>query len=390
MANGRIAVVSATAGSNVGGAEVMLRDVAGGLAERGWEVEILTTAAEDIYTWENVAPTGVSHEEALTVRRFEAVGLSQPVRDQLSMRILAGEKLTMSEQYRWANAGMRVPGLYDYLAENAGSYRAIICGPYMFWAGLILADLAPERTILFPCLHDEPFARLGLYRYQMTAVRGLWFQTDPEFDLARSLGLIGDRYAFVGSAVSNPASVDVASFRRRYGVEGDYIFFAGRREWGKGWPQLMSDLTFASEVLGRTVPLVTCGVGEIGPLGDKLGVRDIGVVPDADRASGQAGALAYIQPSAMESFSRTVLEAFQLGTPVVANWHSGVVRWHCERSGAGLTYANRYEFTECMRLLLDNPESIRGLASGGAAYVEEQFTWPAVIDRVEASLEEWM
>jgi glycosyltransferase involved in cell wall biosynthesis len=386
---GRIAVVSATAGSNVGGAETMLHDVATGLAGRGWDVEILTTAAEDIYTWENVAQVGLTAEGDLGVRRFEAVGLTQPMRDRLSMRILAGEKLAMAEQYRWANAGMRVPGLYNYLAEHSRDYRAIICGPYMFWAGLVLADLAPERTILFPCLHDEPFARLELYRFQMRAVRGLWFQTDPEFDLAQSLGLVGDRHAFVGSAVSNPLSVDVEAFRRRYDIEGDYLFFAGRREWGKGWPQLMEDLSFTREVLGKTIPLVTCGVGLLGDLGEQLGVRDIGVVSDVDRASGQAGALAYIQPSAMESFSRTVLEAFQLGTPVIANWHSAVVRWHCERSGAGLTYSNRYEFAECMRLLGERPEVIRGLAQGGPAYVEGEFTWPAVIDRVEASLKEW-
>lgn len=367
----------------------MLRDVATGLAGRSWEVEILTTAAEDIYTWENVAPIGQSVEGDLTVRRFAAVGLTQPMRDRLSMRILAGEELPMAEQYRWANAGMRVPGLYDYLAEHGRDYRAIICGPYMFWAGLVLADLAPERTILFPCLHDEPFARLGLYKFQMRAVRGLWFQTDPEFELARSLGLVAERYAFVGSAVSNPTTVDVDAFRRRYEIEGDYLFFAGRREWGKGWPQLMEDLSFARQVLGDIVPLVTCGVGEVGSVGEQLGVRDIGVVPDVDRASGQAGALAYVQPSAMESFSRTVLEAFQLETPVIANWHSAVVRWHCERSGAGLTYSNRYEFAECMRLLADHPEVIKGLARGGPAYVEDGFTWQAVIDRVEASLEEW-
>ena len=386
---GPIAVVSATAGSNVGGAEAMLRDVATGLAERDWQVEMLTTAAEDIYTWANVAEVGSRDEGLLTVRRFEAVGLTQPLRDRLSNRILAGDKLTMAEQYRWANAGMRVPGLYDFLVEHGRDYQAIVCGPYMFWAALVLADVAPERTVLFPCLHDEPFARLDLYKFMMRSVRGLWFQTDPEFQLASSLGLVGDRYSFVGSAVTNPGSVDVASFRSRYDVEGDYLFFAGRREWGKGWPQLMEDLAFAAEVLGDCLPLVTCGVGEIGSLGERLGVRDIGVVPDDDRASGQAGALAYVQPSAMESFSRTVLEAFLLGTPVVANWHSAVVRWHCERSGAGLTYSNRYEFAECMRLLRERPQDLRSLAQSGPSYVRNEFTWPAVIDRVEASLAEW-
>ena len=61
----------------------MLRDVATGLAERDWQVEMLTTAAEDIYTWDNVAELGSRDEGLLKIRRFEAVGLTQPLRSQI-------------------------------------------------------------------------------------------------------------------------------------------------------------------------------------------------------------------------------------------------------------------------------------------------------------------
>jgi glycosyltransferase involved in cell wall biosynthesis len=240
-----------------------------------------------------------------------------------------------------------------------------------------------------PALHDEPFARLDVYRYQMRNVRGLWFETQPEMALARSLDLIGDGFELVGSAVDIPHGIDIEGFRNKFGIDGDYLFYAGRREWGKGWPALLDDLAFADEVLGKSLPLVTCGIGEVGPLPPRATVIDLGRISDPDRASGQAGASAYIQPSALEAFSRTVVEALSLGTPVVANWHSAVVRWHCERSGGGLTYKNRYEFTECVRIVRDEPEIMAEIGRSGPAYVREHFNWPAVLDRAERTIGEW-
>ncbi len=385
----RLAFVSATAGSAVGGAEMALRELAAGLAGRGWSVDLLTSCAEDIYTWRNVTAPGVTAEGDLTVRRFPAEGLTQPERDRYGARILAGETLNLPEQYRWVNSGMRVPALFDYVADHAGEYRAIVCGPYMFWMSLALADLAPERTILMPCLHDEPFARLEVYRYQMSKVAGLWFLSEPEQALAESLGIRGRRAVVVGSAVSPPPAPDPAGFRARHGIGGPFVLFAGRREWGKGWPQLLDDLAFASEVVPDPLPLVTCGVGEVGAIPAPARVIDVGLVSEADRVSAQAAAAACIQPSAMESFSRTVLESMQVGTPVIANDASAVVRWHCRRSGAGVTYANRYEFAESLRLLQEEPGLFEEMGRAGPAYVEHDFRWPAVVDRAERALEEW-
>lgn len=373
----------------MGGHETVLREMADGLADRGWEVDFLTSTAESIYTWENVLSPGVSVEKGLTIHRFEALPHVQPQRDRLGARILAGERLDMAEQYRWANAGMRLPGLYDFLTDHSRDYRAIVCGPYMFWACLVLADLAPERTIILPALHDEPFARLEVYRYQMRSAHGLWFETEPELALAKNLDLVGERCELVGSAVDLPDGIDVTAFRSRFGIEGPYFFYAGRREWGKGWPQLLEDLAFAREVLGDIPPLVTCGIGDIGEIPAGMEVLDLGKIPDPERASGQAGAAAYIQPSGLEAFSRTVVEALLLETPVVANWNSAVVRWHCERSGAGLTYRDRYEFAECVRLARDEPGMLAEMAKGGPAYVNTNFSWPVVLERADKTLRGW-
>ena len=43
----------------------------------------------------------------------------------------------------------------------------------------------PQKTLLVPCLHDEPFAYLGIMRELFDSVAGCLFNTEPERDLAR-------------------------------------------------------------------------------------------------------------------------------------------------------------------------------------------------------------
>ena len=47
------------------------------------------------------------------------------------------------------------------------------------------------------------------------------------------------------------------ALRWRHGIEGDFVLFAGRREWGKGWPELLSHLAFASSLLSFPAILAT-------------------------------------------------------------------------------------------------------------------------------------
>ena len=117
---------------------------------------------------------------------------------------------------------------------------------------------------------------------------------------------------------------------------------------------------------------------------------DLGRISDAERDDAVAAADAYVQPSAMESFSRTIMEAWLAGTPVIANGASAVVRWHCERSGAGLVYDDDYELEQCLRFVAEAPDLAASLAKPGRDYVLDNYTWPVTLDRMEATLEEWL
>ncbi len=381
-------VASRYGGQVLGGAEAVLRELATRLGARGWPVEVLTTTSVDLYRPANEQRPGVSVDGGVAVRRFPVV---PPERgpDLIGHRILAGEEVPVLEQMQWMNTGVRSPEFFEHLSSHARDYQALVCAPYMSWMSFVCAELAADRTILMPCLHDEPFARLELFRSEFEDVRGLWFLSDPERDLAARLFRLPASAQVIGSGIEAPSGFDAAGFRRRQHLPDEFVLYAGRREWMKGWNDLLAHLGYTAEQLGRTLTLVTCGAGETGPAPAGVRVIDLGFLPDAERWDAFAAATVTLQPSSNESFSLSILESWAAETPVMANAGSAVVSWHCQRSEGGLTYRNRYEFAACLPLLLDSPQLREHLAVRGREYVASCYGWASVLDQVERTLTEW-
>ncbi|MCB1031892.1 MAG: glycosyltransferase family 4 protein, partial [Acidimicrobiales bacterium] len=156
----------------------------------------------------------------------------------------------------------------------------------------------------------------------------------------------------------------------------------------KNWDGLLDGFVAAVRKEDLDLSLVTFGVGDVHVPDDVADrVINLGRIDDTERDNAFAAAEAYLQPSAMESFSRTVMEAWLAGTPVIANRASEVVTWHCERSGAGLTYEDNADLEQCLRFVADAPSEAAQLAEPGRHYVLDNYTWPATLDRMEASLE---
>lgn len=375
----------------VGGAELVVRELSRHLADRGWDVEILTTCARDHFTWANEYPAGVEDVDGVTVRRFPTVAPAAPgERAELEAAILAGARLSVGDQQRWMNSGVRVPELYHHLLDHAADYRAVVVSPYLFWTSFACGQIAPERTILRPCLHDEPFAALELFQPLFSGAAGVWLQTDPEHELAHRLFPLPGHHRVVGEGIPTDKIYDPDGFRRRFGIEGPFVLYAGRREGAKGWEQLLDGFARAVSVRGLKLSLVTMGVGEVRPPPEVAErVFDLGFLSDQDRDDAFAAADAYLQPSRYESFSRTIMEAWLAGTLVIANGASAVVRWHCDRSEAGLVYDDDLELEQCLAFVADEPEGAARLAEPGRGYVLDHYTWPVVVDRVEETIEEW-
>jgi glycosyltransferase involved in cell wall biosynthesis len=386
----RIAFVPPRYGADVlGGAEAALREMAEGLHGRGYPVEVLTTCARNHFTWANELPAGVSQVNGITVRRFPTVmSHNRAQRDELDAAVNAGQDLTIEQQQRWLNGLFRVPDLYHHLVDNGSRYDAFVFAPYLFWTTVACAQIYPERSAVLACLHDEPPAWLPIYRPLLTTLGDVWFMSPPERDLAcRIVGRPPPRYQVTGCGVMVPDSYDPDGFRARYGIEGRFILYAGRREGGKGWETLLDQ--FAEATLRSRLPfsLVTFGGGDVNPPQSIAGrVIDLGYISDAEKGDAFAAADAYVQPSRLEAFSRTMMEAWLAGTLVIGNGGGAVVAYHCERSGAGLLYDDVYELEQCLAFVADSPRAAADIAARGRGYVLENYTWDRVLDTVETRL----
>jgi glycosyltransferase involved in cell wall biosynthesis len=371
-----------------------MREMAFGLRDRGWEVDILTTCARDHHTWVNEYPAGVFVEDGVVVRRFPAVVSTRRIEKAAFEQTLStGTTPPLPEQERWMNDGVRMPELYHYLLDHAAEYQALVFGPYLFWMAFACSQVAPERSVLLACLHDEPEAYLEIFRPVFSGVAGLLFMTEPEHGLAHR---IHDRLAphdVVGCGLygTDKSQYDPEGFRSRHGIEGPFVLYLGRREGAKGWPELLE--TFASLILRTNLPLslVTAGGGAVeAPPSIADRVIDLGFLSDAERDNALAAAAALVQPSRFEAFSRTIMEAWLAGTPVIVNGACDVLVWHCERSGAGLTFDDEFEFEQCLQFVTDDPEAAAALAAPGRDYVLSNYGWDAVLDGIEENLGRWL
>jgi glycosyltransferase involved in cell wall biosynthesis len=374
----------------LGGSEAVMREAAHGLAARGWDIDLLTTCARDHYTWSNEYEPGATEIDGVNVHRFPVeAGTGDRVHTQIAANIHYGLRLSMDDQRQWLDGLFRVPALFHHLVVNADSYDAIVLSPYIWWTTVVGATVAPERTIVMPCLHDEPYARLEILHPTLSEPAMLWFLTEPEHELAHRIAPLPARHLVTGAGVPIPSSYDAEGFRKRHKIDRPFVLFAGRREGGKGWNWLLSAFQFAVENYDIPLDLVTSGVGPIGVPGEIADrVIDLGFLDDDEVSSAFAAASAYVQPSTNESFSRTAMESWLANTPVIATRHSEVLRWHCERSGAGVLFGDEYEFAQCLAFIAGAPDVADAMAEQGRAYVLTNYRWEVVLDAMEHALEE--
>jgi len=102
------------------------------------------------------------------------------------------------------------------------------------------------------------------------------------------------------------------------------------------------------------------------------------VLDDADKFDAIAAAEAVIVPSPFQNFSRTALEAWTLGKPVLANGESNALTGQCVRSNGGLCYRNEHEFIGMLQALEQNRWLNAALGRNGRQYVRDQYDWRVI------------
>lgn len=172
-----------------------------------------------------------------------------------------------------------------------------------------------------------------------------------------------------------------SAFLRRHRLHGPFVLYGGRIDAGKGCEELVE--YFSSYVQeGGDATLTLMGV-KLMALPEEPFIRFAGRLSDQERQQALEAATVVVVPSPYESLSLLALEAFASGTPVLANARSEVLVDHCHKSNAGLYYADRDEFHECLTLLVADHRLRTAMGRNGQAYVESNYRWDVILAKYE-------
>ena len=375
----------------VGGSEFYTRLIAEHLKGK-YEVEILTTKALDYVTWENHYQNDVEDINGITVRRFEVDRQRDSEKfNQYTGKILGpGYKRTPADEQEWVDSqGPYCPKLIEYIKENKDNYDLFIFVTYLYYSTCMGIREVAEKSVLIPTAHDEPYIYFDIYKDVFQKCKAIVFLTDEEKACVnKRFGneKISNCTTAVGIDMPSISLDDKEGFKNKY---GNYIIYVGRIDISKGCDTLFKYFLEYKQRNDNDLKLLLMGKAVMDiPKHDHI--INLGFVSEEEKFAGVLNASALILPSHFESLSISVLEAFQVETPVIVNGGCEVLKGHCRKSNAGLYYENYYEFEGCLNYLLEHEDVRQEMGRLGKAYVDENYRWDIVVEKLSNLFEKAM
>ena len=374
-----------------GGAETGARMLAERLvADRGYDVEVLTTCARDAITWRDELPEGTEDVNGVRVRRIASQAGREENFHPLSAALLTDPaRAGREDMERWVDLqGPKSPALLRAVQDSDADVMAFY--PYLYYPTVRGLPLVRERAVLHPAAHEEPALHLPVFDDLFRACRGFVFQTRSEramvterFSVATTHQvLMGLGVEEVGGDTTRDAAI-----RTRYSLgSAPFLLCIGRVDDQKGTGMLWR--SFQAYKVRHPGRLRLVFVGQVVDPPDPA--EDIvltGIVDEDAKWGLLRGARALVAPSPHEAFSLTVVEAMTAGAPVIVNAMCGATREHAEQSGAGLWFGDFAEFEAVVDRLTTDDTLHSTMARNGVRYVEANYRWPVILDRYCGFLE---
>ena len=387
----KIAFVVPWYGDIPGGAEHECKGTAENMMKRGIDVEILTTCVKDFLSdWNtNYYKEGVYELNGVPIKRFEVRKRNTRLFDKINYKLMHNQPITSDEEEQFIREMVNSENLCRYIEDNKSLYDFFIFIPYMFGTTYFGSKICPDKSILIPCLHDESYAYMDIYKEMFENVRGLIFHSEPEKELAEKIYGTKNKYVTFGEGIDTEINFNPVRFRDKYNIIDQFILYAGRRESGKNVPLLIDYFCRYKERNDNNLKLILIGSGDVKiPKSHTKDILDLGFVPWQDKYDAYAASVALCQPSVNESFSIVIMESWLCDIPVLVHTGCEVTKDHCIKSNGGLYFSNFMDFEGCINFYLNSPKISKKMGENGKEYVMDNFTWDKIIEKYEMFLGE--
>ena len=277
--------------------------------------------------------------------------------------------------------GPDAPGLLEHLRDEGASYDAVAFVTYLYahdrrrhrrWS--------PTARCWCPTLHDEPPARLSVFRPVFDAARALIFSTPEERELARERFGVGDERARVaGWGLDQPPPADPARLRSRSASTRPYVLCVGRIDLVEGRRRPgRAPRPLPARPSPDGADLVLIGGGDAAlpehPWLHRARVRRR--AGQARRVRGRAGPGGARRPTRASRSCSSRRGA--TGGRRSPNAASPVLVGQSRRSGGGLWYRDADEYLVMLDLLVRNAPLAHAIGRQGAAWVAAECSWDRV------------
>lgn len=389
----KIAFVIPWYGNIPGGAETECRRTAENLFKSGMEVEVLTTCVKEFMSnWnKDFYREGIYDVNGIKVRRFKSRQRNTRLFDKINIKLMHNQKISPQEEIQFITEMVNSDNLYKYINDNKSDYDYFIFLPYMFGTTYFGSKTCPEKSILIPCLHDESYAQMNIYRDMLEKASGVIFLSEPEFKLAsRLFKLSSKKTAVLGAGIDTEIDYDSQRFRDKIGIDNEFILYAGRKDDGKNVPMLIDYFCRYKQKNPTDLKLVLIGNGKVKmPSKYKEEIIDLGFVSSQDKYDAYAASAILCQPSVNESFSIVIMEAWLCETPVLVHADCEVTKDHCIKSNGGLYFSGYEEFEGCIDYFIANSNKSKKMGLNGKKYVLENYNWGVITNKYKKIFQEW-
>jgi glycosyltransferase involved in cell wall biosynthesis len=383
----KIACVVHRYGADIaGGSEAHCRHVAERLAAHH-DVTVLTTCARDHVTWKNEYPAGVSRLGAVEVRRFPVARPRSLHRFQDISEIAFSGTASLDEQEAWFREnGPDAPALVEYLRSQGHEYDRVLFWAFRYAEVYFGLPAVAAHAVLVPTAEEDPVIRMDVVSRFLQMPAGYIFLTPEEQQLVeRRISGPLPPSCIIGSGLE-PAGPPTIAALEPLGITRPFVLYLGRIDPNKGCETLLQHFTRYAREHQNPVQLVMAGPANM-PIPDHPSITRLGFVDETVREALLSSAATLVVPSRFESLSLVLLEAWNHGLSALVNGHCSVLKGQALRANGALYYHNYDEFAHTLNYLLAHPEAARQLGQQGLDYVNREYRWPHVIEKIENLLQ---